>query len=267
MKKYISFFRLRFSMGLQYRTAALAGIATQFAWGALEVLAFRAFYETDPNSFPMSLSATCTYVWLQQAFLALFAAWLMDNELLESIINGNIAYELCRPVHIYDMWFSKSAANRISRAVLRSVPILLIAAFLPAPYGLSLPAGPGYFLLFLLTLLLGLAVTVSFCMLVHVLAFFTISPRGLQMIFVSAADFFSGGIIPLPFFPPKVQFVLELFPFASMQNVPLRIYSGSMTEPEIVKAFGLQIFWLLLLLAGGRKLCRYGEQKVTIQGG
>ncbi|MCI9334684.1 MAG: ABC transporter permease, partial [Lachnospiraceae bacterium] len=28
MKKYIAFFRLRFSMGLQYRSAALAGMAT-----------------------------------------------------------------------------------------------------------------------------------------------------------------------------------------------------------------------------------------------
>ena len=267
MKKYFSFFRLRFSMGLQYRTAALAGIVTQFTWGAMEVLAFRAFYETDANSFPMSLSATCTYVWLQQAFLALFAAWLMDNELLESIINGNIAYELCRPIHIYDMWFSKSIANRLAKAMLRSFPIIFIAACLPAPYGLSLPAGPGYFLLFLLTLVLGLAVTVSFCMLVHVLAFFTISPRGLQMIFVSAADFFAGGIIPLPFFPKKVQFFMELLPFASMQNVPLRVYSGSMTEAELAKALGLQILWLLLLLAGGRKLCQHGEQKLTVQGG
>ena len=32
MKKYLSFFRLRFSMGLQYRTAALAGMVTQFFW-------------------------------------------------------------------------------------------------------------------------------------------------------------------------------------------------------------------------------------------
>ena len=35
MKKYISFFKIRFSMGLQYRTAALAGVVTQFAWGSV----------------------------------------------------------------------------------------------------------------------------------------------------------------------------------------------------------------------------------------
>ena len=36
MKKYISFFRLRFAMNLQYRVAALAGIVCQFAWGEYE---------------------------------------------------------------------------------------------------------------------------------------------------------------------------------------------------------------------------------------
>lgn len=54
MKKYLSFFRLRFSMGLQYRVAAFAGLVTQFAWGGMLILAYRAFYRADPNAFPMT---------------------------------------------------------------------------------------------------------------------------------------------------------------------------------------------------------------------
>ena len=42
MKKYLSFFRLRLNMGMQYRTAAAAGMVTQFVWGIMEVLALRA---------------------------------------------------------------------------------------------------------------------------------------------------------------------------------------------------------------------------------
>ena len=45
--KYLSFFRLRFAMGLQYRTAALAGIVTQFVWGFMEIMIFKAFYRAD----------------------------------------------------------------------------------------------------------------------------------------------------------------------------------------------------------------------------
>ena len=69
---YGSFFRLRFINGLQYRAAAYAGVATQFAWGFMEILLFHAFYQTDPAAFPMEFSQLAAYVWLQQAFLALF---------------------------------------------------------------------------------------------------------------------------------------------------------------------------------------------------
>lgn len=266
MKKYIAFFRLRFTMGLQYRTAALAGVATQFAWGFMEILMFHAFYEASPGSFPMSLTATVSYVWLQQAFLAFFVVWMMENEIFQAIIDGNIAYELCRPIHIYDMWFFRSIANRLSKAILRCFPILILAVFLPGSYGISRPSG-GDFILFLVTLFLGLMVTVAFCMLVYALAFFTISPEGLRILIVSVVEFFSGAIIPIPFFPPGIQRILEILPFASMQNVPLRIYGGSMSGTEIERAVLLQVIWLFLLVISGKVLCRLAERKAVVQGG
>ncbi len=267
MRKYISFFKIRFSMGLQYRTAALAGIVTQFAWGFMEIMIFKAFYEADAAAFPMTLSATASYIWLQQAFLAFFAAWMMENEIFDSVVNGNIAYELCRPIRIYNMWFSRSLANRVSRAVLRCFPILLVAAFVPAPYGIAAPASVMHFVIFLITLILGLLVTIAFCMLVYGLTFFTISPQGLRMVFVSLVEFFAGAVIPIPFFPEKMQKVLGLLPFASMQNVALRIYSGSMTGAQMQKTILIQIFWLVALVLMGSSLCRFAEKKVTVQGG
>lgn len=267
MKKYASFFRLRFVVGLQYRTAALAGIVTQFAWGFIQIMIFCAFYRTDAAAFPMSLSATASYIWLQQAFLAFFAAWMMENDIFDMIVSGNIAYELCRPVSLYNMWFAKSTATRLSRAVLRCFPILIAAAFLPKPYRIAAPADLLHFLLFVLTLGLGLAVTVAFCMLVYVLAFFTIAPQGLRMVFTSTVEFFAGFIIPLPFFPEKVQRLMELLPFASMQNVPMRIYSASMTCAEMKRAISLQVFWLAAVVAAGKLLCRRAEKKITVQGG
>lgn len=267
MRKYIAFFRLRFSMGLQYRAAALAGIATQFVWGTMEILMFRAFYKADSSAFPMTFQATCAYVWMQQAFLALFMAWMMEVEIFDSIVNGNVSYELCRPVTIYNMWFSRSLANRLSKAVLRAMPLLLVAALLPAPYGLMPPVSFSAFLLFLITLFAGLGVTVAFCMLVYMVSFFTISSTGIRMMAVSVVEFLSGGTIPLPFFPDRIRQALELLPFASMQNVPLRIYSGSLSGAPLRHAVFLQFFWLFALIALGRILDVLAMKRITIQGG
>ena len=267
MKKYFSFFRLRFSMGLQYRAAALAGIVTQFFWGAMNVLMYHAFYESDPSAFPMSLEATVTYVWLQQALLLLFAAWLIEHEIFDDILSGNVVYELCRPIDIYDMWFSRSIANRLSRAVLRCFPILIVAVFLPRGYGMSAPASLMHFLLFIVTGVLGFFVTVAFFMLVYALTFFTISPSGLRILITSVVEFFAGGIIPLPFFPDGLRTVMELLPFASMQNVPLRIYSASMSAGEMQRAIGLQVFWFVALVLLGKALCAKAMRRMTLQGG
>ena len=167
MKKYLSFFRMRFLMGLQYRAAAAAGVVTQFTWGFMELLVFRAFYQADASAFPMSFEAVASYIWLQQAFLALFMAWMMEAEIFSSIVDGNIAYEMCRPIHIYSMWFARSVANRVSKALLRCAPILVVALFLPKPYQLMLPQDPMTLFLFLLTMILGTLVTVAIGVIIY----------------------------------------------------------------------------------------------------
>ena len=55
MRKYWSFFKMRLMAGLQYRAAALAGMSTQFVWGTMEILLYRAFWLEHPERFPMGM--------------------------------------------------------------------------------------------------------------------------------------------------------------------------------------------------------------------
>lgn len=267
ISQYLSFFRMRFIAGLQYRAAALAGVSTQFAWGILGLLMYKAFYEVKPGAFPMTFQALASYIWLQQALLALFMTWFLENEIFEAITSGGIAYELCRPVKLYHMWFVRSMANRLSKAVLRCMPILVFAAFLPAPYGISPPpdlsAGVG----FLITAVLGFLVVVAFCMLVYITTFFTYSPAGVRMVAVSVVEFFAGGVVPLPFLPDGLRRVVELLPFASMQNVPLRVYSGDISGMDILAKAGLQLFWAAVLIWLGQYITAAALKRVVVQGG
>lgn len=267
MKKYLSFFRLRLVTGLQYRTAALAGMVTQFFWGFMEIMVFHAFYKADPSAYPMTMEATAAYVWLQQALLAFFGAWMFEGEILDTINNGNLAYELCRPIRIYDMWFARSVANRMSKAILRCVPILAVAIFLPEGYGLRLPVSLPAFLCFLISLAMGLLVMVALNMLVYGSCLYTISGDGMRILFASLSEFLAGQVIPLPFFPEKVERILELNPWASMGNVPFRIYGGDLAGAAMIHAMILQALWLVILVAAGRLLCAGGEKRAVVQGG
>ena len=55
--------------------------------------------------------------------------------------------------------------------------------------------------------------------------------------------------------------------FASMQNVPLRIYSASMSAGEMQRAIVLQVFWLIALVLLGKALCCMAMRRMTLQGG
>ena len=177
---------------MQYRAAALAGIVTQFAWGGMYLILYHTFYQSGTGAFPMDMQALSAYIWLQQAFLALFMIWGMDNDIFELISSGNIAYELCRPCDLYSMIFFRTLGSRLARAVLRCFPILLVAALLPSPYGIRLPPSWEAAGLFLVSFLLGALVVGAFCMLIYISAFFTISPMGVRVVAVAVVDFFSG---------------------------------------------------------------------------
>lgn len=268
MKKYLSFFTMRLSAGLQYRMAVLGAVVTQLPWGLMECLAFQAFYKAGPSAFPMEFSALVSYMWLKEAFFLLFTVWgNVDQDLFEMILKGDIAYELCRPVSLYQMWFAKVSAARIANAAFRCIPILVVAMLLPKPYRLLLPKDFKTALLFAAAMVLGVGVTVSFCMLVYITAFFTISPQGLRLFCMSAVEFLSGSVIPIPFMPDPVRKIVELLPFAGMMNVPFRIYSGDLAGQAMLHALGLQAFWLLVLAAAGKWLCKIAERRIVIQGG
>ena len=267
MKMYLAIFRIRFINALQYRAAALAGMTTQFAWGFMEIFAFAAFFRANPGAFPMEFSQTVSYIWMQQAFLALFMVWFWENDIAAAIMEGSIAYEMARPVDLFSRWYCQAAANRLARAVLRCAPILIVAFIVPEPYRLILPPDAVQLLLFLPSALLALCVVVAFSMLMYISLFYTLSPMGVRIIVAVLSDFLAGATVPLPFFPEPVRAVVELLPFAAMQNMPLRIYSGNIAGTDALAGIAFQVFWLVVLLFTGRFMMSRALKKVVVQGG
>lgn len=267
MKKYYLFFKLRFASGVQYRMASVTALTTQLIWGLMECLAYKAIAEASGGKMPMNYASIVSYIWLKEAFLALFNTWAADNDIFDMIQSGNIAYEFCRPISVYFMWFVRTVGGRISEAFLRCIPVLICAFLMPQHYRMGLPISIGAFGLFIVTMMLGVGITISFYMLVYMLCFFTISPQGWRMVLMGAVDFLSGNIIPLPFFPEKYLKIVELLPFAYMQNIPFRIYCGDLTGVDIYTAILKQIFWFLFLTFMGIMVWKKAENRIVVQGG
>ena len=271
MRPYLAVLSARYQMMLQYRAAAMAGTATQFFWGFIRIMILQAFYLSSTAEPPMSFAAVVSYIWLGQALLA-FLPWNMDNEIDAMVRQGNVAYELVRPLDLYTLWYVRTLAMRTASASLRFLPIVLFAALvLPhtgAPqWALAAPAswqaGALFGIALLVALLLGCAIT----MLVHVSLMWTISGEGLSRLMPSLVTIFSGMVIPLPLFPDWLQPLLNALPFRGLVDVPLRIYSGDIPGADAWAAIAGSVVWGLALIALGRAMLARGTRRLVVQGG
>ena len=126
MRPYRAVLSARFRMLLQYRARAIAGFGTQLFWGFVRIMVFDAFYGSHTGAKPMELTAVITYIWLGQAFLGMLP-WNVDNDVLDLVRTGDVAYEFLRPVDAYALWFARALAWRTATPLLRAIPMFLFA--------------------------------------------------------------------------------------------------------------------------------------------
>lgn len=267
MRTYYSLFKMRLLKGLQYRVAAIAGVSTQFFWGFMYIMIYEAFYSSTSTPQPISLKELIQVVWLKQSFLVLIMLWYRDNEFINLITSGNIAYELCRPTDFYNFWYAKLIAQRLSGALLRCFPILIVASLLPYPYNFSFPSNFISFVLFLITLALGLIIVVAISMIIYISIFYTMSGVGSLLIFGVFGEFLSGDTIPVPLMPENLKKIVYLLPFRYTSDLPFRIYAGNIGVREALIGILIQALWILILVGFGKLWMKKTLRRVVIQGG
>lgn len=270
-RAYLSVIAARQRVLLQYRAAALAGVVTQAFWGALKLMVLAAFYRVGKTEPPMAFADVVAYVWLGQALFALLP-WNADDDLVQQVRSGGVAFDLLRPLDLYGYWFARTLAFRTGRTLLRSGPIAVLAAVVLPLVGLdawalapppSLQSGLAFSVSLVATVLLATAIT----MLLQVSLLRALSGAGVQSVLPAMVTVFSGMIVPLPLYPDFLQPLLQIQPLRGLCDVPFRIYTGHIAPPDAVLEVAVQLGWSVALIALGRALLAAATRRVVIQGG
>jgi len=266
LRAYISIFKLRFAVQLQYRAAAIAGLFTQFFFGLVRIMVFQAFYASSTMVLPLTLEQTLTYTWITQATFKM-QPFNGDIEIINIVRSGSVAYELCRPLNLYFIWYCRLISFRLVPALMAGTPMMIIAYLMPENYGMSLPASPAAWIAWLISTNLALFLGCAISNMISVSALWTISGSGMQRIFPIFVGVLSGLYIPLAFFPDGLQTTLRLLPFSGLVDTPVRFYLGITPASELLNLGTLQLFWTLVLILIGVQLLWLGTKRVVIQGG
>ncbi|MBQ7455755.1 MAG: ABC-2 family transporter protein [Clostridia bacterium] len=263
MSAYLSVFRMRWKMELQYRGAVIGGVLCQVFFGLVLVSLYRALYAGKPQSLP--LSSVVSYVWLQQAFFRMLLS--SDSELLDKIRTGGIAYDLCRPLRLYGYYYARICAQKLVGSLLRAAPMLLFAMLLPGGYGLSAPASLPALGLAVAALGLGLLCTCALENITMACTMRTLDHRGIQAALNLLMMIFAGNVLPLTLYPDSWQKVITLLPYAQLLDAPIRLCTGQYALSEAPRVLLVQGAWTAALIGLGLLLWTRNQKRLVVQGG
>ncbi len=261
-KPYWTAFRVCAARETRYRGAALGGIITQSAFGAILVGLYSALIDPADQAL---LRETVTYVWLQQIlFRALF---LQDGELTEQIMSGNVCCQLLRPVDPHSWWLFRAMAEKTVGVMMRLLPMLALQLLLPPAYRMMPPAGPAALAQFLTSLLPGFLVIAQINLIMQAVTMRTLDSRGVSAMINLVMMVLGGNIIPLTLLPERLRAVMRFQPFAQALDAPIRLYLHALPAGEWLLHMALQCFWLAALWLLSRAMWRRNLDRIVIQGG
>lgn len=266
MKGFLSIIRIRFNLLLQYRVAAFAGGVTQFFFGMIMIMVLHGFYSSSSVDMPLSYSAAITYIWLGQGMLGMLP-WNGDTEIQGLIRNGDVTYELIRPMNLYNYWFARAFALRTAPTLLRSLPIFAIALLLPVEYRMELPINSLAFLGWIISTFGALLISCTITNIINITTLYSLSGDGIQRLLSAIVTIFSGMVVPLPLFPDKLKEILSYLPFSGLVDIPARFFTGEISLIQLPKYFGFQILWTILLYGLGQWILNRKIKDLIVQGG
>jgi len=263
MKPYLAILTSRFLTLLQYRAAALAGIATQVFFGFVRVMVYDGFFRSTTALQPMTVDQVMTYIWLGQAML-LLVMLDVDRDVAAMIRTGSVAYELTKPLDLYNLWFARAIGGRVAPLTMRCLPILVLAGLF---LNLQKPSSLGSGLLFAVSTISGIFLAASMVVLLTISLLWTVSGEGIYRLASPLIFFFSGIVIPVPMFPDWAQPLITVLPFRGLIDTPFRIYLGVISGPAALEAILHQLAWVAALVIVGRLILTRGLRRLVVQGG
>ncbi|HEY1292148.1 MAG TPA: ABC-2 family transporter protein [Chloroflexota bacterium] len=267
LQLYAAITRVAFRRQLAYRTANLAGLATNAFFGLLRASLFIALFQssTQPTIGGYDLQAAASYTWVTQAMIMVVSLWgWWDIE--TTIRSGDVVTDLARPFSFLGYWLARDYGRAAYFALFRGLPGLIFGQLTFAG-GLRWPSTPVDLAMLLVSLLLAVTISFAWRFLLNVSAFWTTDARGLGGIAGAMVMFLGGFIVPLRFFPDWIQPVLLSLPFAAIIQVPSDIFIGRLSGVAALAALGSQAIWAIAMLAFAQVTVLVAVRRVSVQGG
>jgi ABC-2 type transport system permease protein len=260
---YVEFSRVGFVNILAFRLRYFTGIVTYFLNVTVYYFIWTAVFRSSSSLAGYTLAQMIAYVsvgWIIRSFY-----WnTIDQEMAYEVIEGKIAMDFIKPVSIQWMWISRAMGESAFRLGLLTLPTAVILALV---FPIQGPASRENLVLFIAAVAGSFFLMGAINFMIGTCAIPLKSILALIRAKYWLIELLSGLLIPIAFFPEKLQRVMAWLPFEHIANTPLQIYLGKLDRAHAWRALGTQWLWVVALLFLAHVWWDRASRKITIHGG
>jgi ABC-2 type transport system permease protein len=264
VNKYLKNYLISIQDNFNYRIDFLIRLVTGFLFSYAIVAMW--YVITDVNSGQLdaiTIANTIKYMILASLFNEMLNS-ISGGDITQKVQTGDISRQLLYPVSFPATLFFQCLGKATATLITRSIPTLLILTLIYQP---AWNLHPVNLLILLITGLAGFYISFMVVIWVDMISFWWVETFYFQMIRGSIIGFFSGGLVPLWFYPDWLLKVMEFLPFKYIIYVPIAAYLGHIRLDELPRYLLIYFVWICLTTAVTYMIWQAGKKKVCIHGG
>jgi ABC-2 type transport system permease protein len=189
-----------------------------------------------------------------------WVSWQMNYEIRE----GTLSIRLVRPVHPLFGYAAEAVAYTPLR-LLVSIPVAAVALW--AVGAGQLAHDPAIWAMWALSVLGAWLVTLLVNLVIGCFAFFVESSTKVMEVWLALYFVFSGYLVPIELFPPRMRAAIDLLPFRYQIGLPVELMTGAHDRASSLRLLGGQWAWVLVMLLVVALVWRRGIARFSAYGG
>lgn len=258
MDKYFTIINVFWQRSMAYRFTVFSYRIGEVVELVVLIIMWTAVFNSSPTIGGFTLKEMTTYLLIGNLFTAIVRN-LLSEVVARDIKDGTLSMYLIQPMG----YFSYILTKEIGRISVMTVMSMFSQIFVCIIFfkNIIFNTDLRYLAIIIAMLFLAFFTELLISFLVGLIAFWTSEVDGLYSSIDSLKKFFSGGYFPLSLLPKTFAQTSFILPFAYSFYVPTQLYLKKFDIQTGLKGVGIQLLWVLILLALIHIIWRRGMKK------
>ncbi len=261
---YLSFMKKSFQKQLAYKFEYFVGVFNGLLFIFVFTSLWSAIYSNPQAVAGLAFNRAQIISYAVFAMMFRISMTMEDNEVASKVRTGAISIDLIKPVNYFLMLLSEALGQTAFHWFTRVAPILVICLL---SFDVSLPDAAANYALAAVAWVLGYAILFMINFLFSLLAFWFMETFSFQLMKFGMFTLFSGGIVPIDFFPDWIRPFIDFIPFQYILYVPTALFIGHIQGMDAIRLIVLQFAWVAFLGLISWWMWSAAQRKLVVQGG